>query len=536
MSSPENGTSQKQPKELYMLFFAEMWERFSFYGMRALLVLYLTSSLFRDLGEGAAKSTAYGIYAAYGALVYATPFLGGVIADRWLGFKKSVMLGAVLMAIGHFVMAIETKLFLYIALAFLIVGNGFFKPNISSMVGGLYKDNDARRDGGFTIFYMGINLGAMLAPLVCGYIGETYGWFYGFSIAGIGMVLGLLVFKMGQDGLGENGNPPDADWLKAKSPIVVPNEVFIYILSFLVVGAFGLLVANFTLMSYVLTPFAIFVLGVIFVTALKSEKVDRERLFVVLILLFFTTLFWAFFEQAGSSITLFTNENVNRTAFGINVGASLFQSVNPAFICILALPFSAMWIGLGQRKKEPSTPIKFVLGLAQLGLGFLVLMWSAKFAGIGEVTVRAGEETITKQAIVVPMAFLLIGYLLHTTGELCLSPIGLSMVTKLAPKKIQAMVMGAWFLSSALAHHIGGVIASLTSGGAGGEKLAVGMAAKNAGLIAEGATHSPELLASFDGLANYVSVFGPLGWIALGAAVVLAALVPLLNKWMHGVH
>ena len=525
----------KQPKELMMLFFAEMWERFSFYGMRALLTLYLTLQLFEHLGDAEKRAKAIGIYAAYGALVYATPFLGGFIADKILGFKKSTVLGAVLMAIGHFVMAIENEFFLYIALSFLIIGNGFFKPNISSMVGGLYKENDPRRDGGFTIFYMGINLGAMLAPIVCGYLGETYGWFYGFGLAGVGMLLGLIVFQKGKDGLGENGNPSNPDLLHKKVFMGISWENMVYILSFVAVGLFALLVKHYEVMSLVLTPFVIGVLLIILVTALRSEKVERQRLFVVLILLFFTTMFWAFFEQAGSSLTLFTNENVNRNFFGKNIAASIFQSVNPAFILILGPFFSALWIALSKRGKEPSTPLKFSLGLIQLGLGFLMFVVAGYFVSVEEITLNINGVDTLQAAAVVPMIFLVLGYFLHTTGELCLSPIGLSMVTKLAPKKIAAMVMGAWFLSSALAHHIGGFIAVMTGGDSEYAGMAAGEKAKAAGYLIEG-EHSEVVLNSFDGLSSYLSVFGPIGWVAIGSGLFLIALVPILRKWMHGVH
>ncbi|MEM9072917.1 MAG: peptide MFS transporter [Myxococcota bacterium] len=519
-------SSQRQPRALYMLFFAEMWERFSFYGMRALLTLYLVRQLFSDMNEQGADAKAKGIYAAYGALVYATPFLGGIIADRVLGYKRSVMLGAVLMAIGHFVMAIETEFMLYVALAFLIAGNGFFKPNISSMVGGLYESrNDPRRDGGFTIFYMGINLGAGAAPLLCGWLGETYGWAWGFGLAGVGMLAGLVVFGMGQGMLGTNGDAPSALLKKKVGPLSI--EWLTYLGAFASVVLFALLVRYFHVMSYVLTPFAVGVILVILGYALKSEKVVRERLFVVIVLLFFSTLFWAFFEQAGSSLTLFTDTNVDRG----EVPASIFQSVNPTFILLLAPLFSMLWTRLGSSGKEPSTPLKFALGVAQLGVGFLVLAWSASFVADGSVNVIADGETVTQAAAVVPVIFLLGGYFFHTTGELCLSPVGLSMVTKLSPKKITAMVMGAWFLSSAMAHHVAGIIALLMTPPETGNNP--GQLAVDLGVIQSVGDRSPELLQSYDNLANYLDVFGQLGWVAIGASVLCLALVPLLKKWMH---
>lgn len=533
-SAPPERTFMGHPKQLFMLFFAELWERFSFYGMRALLTLYLTVQLFKHLGDDEAKATAFGIYAAYGSLVYTTPFIGGILADKVLGFKRSTMLGAVLMAIGHFVMAIENEPMLYVALAFLIVGNGFFKPNISSMVGGLYKDGDSRRDGAFTIFYLGINIGAFLAPLTCGYLGETFGWSYGFGLAGIGMLAGLVVFGRGQDGLGANGDPSDPAMLaKWEKPV--------YAGSFAAVGLFAVMVWQYELMSAVLTPFVLLVLGYLVFEAIRMGGKERDRLLVIIILLFFTTVFWAFFEQAGSSLTLFTNSNVDRTMLGTEVKASMFQSVNPFFIMLLAFPFSYMWTELGKRGLEPNTPIKFGLGLAQLGLGFLVLAWSTGFVDVREISMVSGEDIVTVTAATVPVAFLLAGYFLHTTGELCLSPVGLSMVTKLAPKKMGAMVMGAWFLSSALAHHIAGVIAVMTTGGGhgdGGEAASgpAGQLAMDAGLIPDLNAHPEAVLQSFDSLATATDVFGSLGWIALGCGVVVLIISPLLKKMMHGIN
>ncbi len=432
-----------QPGALYTLFFTEMWERFSYYGMRALLILYMT----RQILYG--DSQAYGIYAAYGALVYATPFIGGVIADQILGYRKAIILGAVFMAIGHFLMAIESSMFFYGALAFLIIGNGFFKPNISSMVGGLYKPDDPRRDGGFTIFYMGINLGAFMAPLACGLLGELLGWHYGFGLAGVGMVLGLIVFLKGQHKFEPtNGAPPKPELLSKPILPGINRERLIYIAAAVITPLIGLLVYNYQLMAFILTPFAVVVFIGLLVMSFSFEKIERERVWVILILAFFSITFWAFFEQAGSSITLFTENNVNREILGFVVPTSVFQSVNPFYIIVFAPIFAALWVALGKRNKEPNTTIKFALGIIQLGLGFGIFVLGAGMAGPDGM---------------VALVFLLMGYLLHTTGELCISPVGLSMVTKLSPARIVSMVMGAWFLSFAMAQHVGGIIARLTS-------------------------------------------------------------------------
>lgn len=461
-----------------MLFFTEMWERFSFYGMRALLTLYMTLQLFADLADPEKKSIAFGIYAAYGALVYATPYLGGIIADRIIGYKKSTVWGGILMMIGHFVMAIENEFFLYIALAFLIMGNGFFKPNISSMVGGLYGQNDPRRDGGFTIFYMGINLGAFLAPLICGYVGETYGWFYGFGLAGIGMGLGLVNFLRGQNGLGENGEPPsgdkhgngngdslDAGVATATTPKTTKRpidrkvaginiEYAIYIASVAAVALFALGVKHYHVVELLIPFITLGVMGFVLVQSLFiiEDKVEKNRLWVILVLTTVNIFFWAFFEQAGSSLTLFTESNVDRSLFGFTIPASVFQSVNPAFILILAPIFASMWIRLSQIGKEPSTPMKFVWGMVLLGLGFLVLDFSTTFIGVS-----AG-------AALVPLFFLVFSYFLQTSGELALSPVGLSMITKLSPQRMVAQLMGLWFLATSFSHTIAGQIAKLTAG------------------------------------------------------------------------
>ncbi|MFB6258201.1 MAG: peptide MFS transporter [Flavobacteriales bacterium] len=447
-------TKEKQPGQLYMLFFTEMWERFSFYGMRSLLTLYMINELFKEMASPDANELAFGIYAAYGALVYATPYIGGQLADRFLGYQKSTIWGGILMMIGHFVMAIETQFFLYLALAFLIAGNGFFKPNISSMVGGLYEEGDKRRDGGFTIFYMGINLGAFLAPLICGYIGQTFGWFYGFGLAGLGMLSGLVVFLRGRKGLGENGGIPDPERLYKKGFLGLNREHWIYTLTIIGVAFVALFIHYYTIVE-VLIPFLTFTgLLIVLVQAIKKGKVEMQRMFVILILTIVNIFFWAFFEQAGSSLTAVTQSNVDRNILGFVIPASVFQSVNPAFILILGPMFASMWVNLNRINKEPSTPLKFVFGMVLLGIGFLALSYGVNF-----VTVIGGLA-------LVPLFFLILSYMLQTCGELSLSPVGLSMITKLSPKGMTAQLMGLWFLSTALSHTVAGQLAKLTSGGA----------------------------------------------------------------------
>ena len=438
------------PKALFYLFFAEMWERFSFYGMRALLVLYIIKSYMSDLENN--EEIAYGIYASYGALVYLTPLIGGYVADQFIGYRKSIIFGGVLMALGHFFMAFEYDIFFYGALGLLIIGNGFFKPNISTLVGSLYEEGDPRRDSGFTVFYMGINLGAMIAPLFCGYLGEVYGWHYGFGAAGIGMVAGLIVFWKGiTDGvLGDKGLQPIKYIDKKVKGIRI--DKLIYFLGFLSVPVFAYLILLDTQSSVLGNVLVVVGGGILLYLGYliynlrykENNSVQSDRLIAVMILCVFLTVFWGCFEISGSAITVWADKCVN--LFGIN--ASQTNAINPGYIVLLAIPFSWIWTKLDISKKNPSTPIKFSLGILQLGLGFLVFATSFYYVG------SEGK---------VPMIFLFLGFLLITTGELFLSPIGLSKVTQLAPKRMISFIMGVWFLSSTFAHYISGGIAKLTS-------------------------------------------------------------------------
>ena len=561
----------KQPRALIVLFFTEMWERFSYYGMRALLVLYLIQQLFQNLETS--KTVAYGIFAAYGSLVYASPFIGGLIADKFLGHRKAVIWGAIMMAIGHFLMAIENEMFLYLALSFLIVGNGFFKPNMPIILSGLYEENDPRRDGGFTIYYMSVNLGAFFSPILCGIVGETYGWHYGFTIAGIGMLAGLFIFlKFGHIiDYHENINAETREKTLEYRPLVgVPDkeslaqkfcglskEIWIYALCVISTFGIALLVKHYEIMSYVIFPLSLAILGFIFVIALRSEKVERDRLFVILILLLFITLFWTFFEQAGSSLTLYASENVNRNFFGSVIPASLFQSVNPMFILIFASPLSILWMQLAQRKKEPSTPIKFAMGILLLSIGFLLLGLAPRFLSFETI---AENNTMLKIAAV-PAIFLVLSYMFQTLGELCLSPIGLSMVSRLAPPKIVGMVIGAWYLSSSLAFQVGGWIANLTTDEssyeiadnsentettddstasytailAGENSQQALQTALNKNYVSEETlqTISDEEKVSVVNLLRYTNVFVNVGLAALVASILLFLLSPMIHRMMH---
>ena len=497
--------SQKKihPKALFTLFFAELWERFSFYGMRALLMLYMTKVLFENMGQEGADLRAYGVYGAYGALVYAMPVVGGMVADKLFGFRKSIMLGGILMALGHFVLGLEGLMFegnfniFFLSLGLIIVGNGFFKPNISSFLGKFYELNDPRKDGAFTIFYMGVNIGAFLAPLWCGYLGETFGWHWGFGLAGIGMLVGIFIFSRSMGQFGEEGLPPDEVKLKASSFLGISNEWLVILATILSVPVMALLLNKNEIVSVALPVLIVAVIGYILVYSFRlignGDKAGGQRLWVVVVLFFFHALFWALFEQAGGSLMLFADRNVDR----MGIPTSMFASLNPLYIMLLAPLFSSMWLRLNKGGKEPSTPMKFFWGLALMAMGYAVIVVGAKmFGGNG----------------MVPVVFLFLMYLLHTMGELSLSPVGLSMVTKLSPPKIVGFVMGAWFLSISLAHEIAGQL----------------------GKLAAAPTEGGDLVSSMN---SFVSVYMNWGVFVVGAAaLLLLLLVPILRKWMHGIH
>jgi POT family proton-dependent oligopeptide transporter len=438
------------PKALFALFMVELWERFSYYGMRALLILYMTASVI-DGGFAFDDAKAYGIYGAYGALVYLTPLIGGYFADKLVGFRKAIVWGAILMALGQFTLFLSgntNEISFYIGLAILVVGNGFFKPNISSMIGRFYEEGDKRRDGAFTLFYMGINMGAFLAPLTCGAIGENEGWQYGFLTAGVGMVIGYFVFVWAQkQGMyGEVGKGPDVELDKPVLP-GVSNKALPFIASAVMIVLASTLIVYNDIVDLILLLLSALVIGYLLYEARKMETKAKQRIWVVVVLLFFTTTFWTFFELAGSSLSLFTARNVDRNLFGYEIKTTFFQSFNPLFIMLFAPIFSWVWIKLSNMNKEPAAPYKFGLGLVLLGLGFLAL-------NLGGSSASAG---------MIPAIFMVLLYLLHTIGELTLSPVGLSLVTKLSPRHMVGFLMGIWLLSSSLAHQGGKHIAKLTT-------------------------------------------------------------------------
>ncbi len=441
----------KHPKGLMTLFFSEMWERFCYYGMRTLLTLFLVKSLM--MGDSEASL----IYGAYTGLVYAAPILGGRMADKYLGYRYAVMLGAVLMAIGEFLILGESKEMLYIGMGALIIGNGYFKANISTIVGKLYKDNDPRRDSGFTIFYIGINVGALLATTLVAYVGETYGFTYGFGLAGFGMLLGLFIFWSGRKNYAAapGVDIPKEGLKKIIGPLNVLHIITIGSL-FLIPLCYTLIINNH-LLNWIFLGLFLLIAYVLVSSGIKEdkkngEKIWRDRMIALVIFMLINIVFWACFEQAGTSLTLFADRNIDRNIFGWNMPASMTQFFNPFFIILFGSIFSVMWVKLSNIGKNPNIPMKFAFGILQLGIGFMLTYFGLQIS----------ENNL------VPLFILILLYMFHTTGELFLSPIGLSMVTKLSPKSMAGTAMGAWFLSFAIANLLGGQIATLTGSGHGG--------------------------------------------------------------------
>ena len=482
------------PKGLFVCFATEMWERFSYYGMRALLILYLTKHWeFSD-------ATSYLIYGAYTSLVYIMPVFGGMLADQILGSKKAVTYGAILLVFGHLGMTVENnEQIFYLSLALIVSGVGFLKPNISTMVGALYEEGDPRRDSGFTIFYMGINIGAFTATLLCGYLGEQVGWAYGFGAAGIGMLFGLMIFLWGQKYLEGLAEPPSKKYLeKVPGMKGITYEYWAYMSGILMVVATWFLVQNSQLVGQLLGGFGVVFIGAWLLYALfRCDPEERDRLIVVGILILFSLIFWALFEQAGSSLNILTDRGVDRVIFGWEVPASMFQSLNAGFIFTIAPLFAMLWIALAKRNMEPSTPIKFSIGIILVGLGFLTLVYGMK----------------SSEGLQTGVLWIILIYLLHTLGELCLSPVGLSSVTKLSPQRIVGFMMGMWFFASAAGNYVAGLIAKATA--------------------SESSGNSSEI---FDIVQkqSFMDVYTDVGLIAIGCGILLVVITPILKKLMHG--
>tara|TARA_B100000768_G_scaffold37024_1_gene35707 strand:- start:4776 stop:6503 length:1728 start_codon:yes stop_codon:yes gene_type:complete len=565
-SSLNEKTIMGHPRGLVILFLTEMWERFSYYGMRGLLVIYLTQHfLFSDERSSL-------LYGAYTALVYVMTIIGGSLADRYLGARKAVTFGAILLTLGHFgmtfegsgsrqlleyndtqyeisldarggdakqliisdsgtsyvtftetdmliaepetvdlpaviprdqfTMSVETEegylMMLYLSLALLIAGVGFLKANISTIVGSLYGFGDSRRDSGFTIFYMGINMGAFLASIFCGYLGIVHGWKYGFGLAGIGMLVGLVVFLSCQSWLEGKAEPPSVEKLKEKVFLFINVEWMCYLVGLAIIAVSMLLVMNEELVGGILGPIGIIMMvGMVSYSLTKLHGDERSRMLAAIYFILAQIPFWALFEQAGSSLNLLTARLVDRTIFGWSVPGPVFQSLNAGYIFIFAPLVAWLWIWLARRNLNPSTPVKFALGVAMAGLGFLALVGGMK--GSGEVGLT-------------PVIFIFLIYWIHTMGELMVSPVGLSAVTKLAPARIVGMTMGAWFLYSGLSNFLAGVIARTTGAETIGGQMTNVAAAK----------------------AGYIEVYSQVGFIALGISVLMLLISPVITKMMHG--
>lgn len=495
-----------QPRGLFVLFVAEACERFSYYGMKALLVLYLVRHfLFTD-------EQGFGAVAAYGSLVYLLPIIGGFLADRYIGFRRAVYFGAVLLCIGHLLMAFEGEAavviggeivrddvalrVMYLATAFIIMGVGFLKPSISNMVGQLYRENDPRRDQGFTIFYMGINFGAFTATLLCGYLGETFGWAYGFGLAGIVMLLGLGVYHIGH-GWYEGTGEPQSESRLLRKVMGVSVEYWVYVWGCAGVFVCWLLMQFRSAVGGLLAVCSVVtIVGILYYAAKNCTRIERDRLIVVLFLAAVSVVFWALFEQMAHSLVLFAERNVDLEFFGIAMTASQSQFFNPFFIILLAPLFALLWRALANSRHEPSTPMKFALGVTQAGLAFLVLVLGVGFA-----------DSDAQVALI----WLVLTYLLLTTGELCLSPIGLSAVTRLSAPAIVGVMMGAWFLASAGATYVSGLLAGL----AGIER--------NPG----------EVVDAHLSLPIYEQTFLHLGVVAVVIGVVLILTARFVRRFMH---
>ncbi|MCJ7591531.1 MAG: peptide MFS transporter [Woeseiaceae bacterium] len=583
------------PIGLYVCFTTELWERFSFYGMKYLLLLYLTKyHLFTD-GQG------FDVLGSYAGLVYALPLIGGMIADRYLGMRKSVLFGGICLSLGHLLMAVEghqainyaagsiltqdltlasgqffaagTTLseavmyrdtaslnVFYFALALIVMGVGYLKPNISTIVGKLYSQDDPRRDGGFTIFYMGINIGSFTATLLCGWLGETFGWRYGFGAAGIGMIIGLCTFMYGQRYLMGHAEPSEPEKLKKRVLGPINVEWAIYLLSLPFLGVFWLLVQHEPVVLLTQNVFLILsIVGLILYSMVHSKKDSNNtvayiiaalavvsgiyavgvnlhfipgsealaeyvlygsiilivafvaygfmthyspeftRTVVLMILILSTVVFWALFEQSAGSMTLYADRVVDRSLGDTTFTAAQFGSLNAGFIMLLAIPFATLWVWLAKRNLEPNTAIKFGLGIVQAGLGFGALVFGAQYPN------EAGQ---------VAMIWLILAYLLHTTGELCLSPVGLSAVTKLSIGNVVGVSMGTWFLATALSETVATRIGKMAS-------------------IDTSAGESTDVVAA---LASYTDLFSFLMWFGVISGAVMLLISPILKRWMHGIH
>ncbi len=548
------------PPGLKVVFFAEFWERFSYYGMWALLTLYMTKDLLYS------DERAIGVFAAYASLVYVTPVIGGMLADRILGERNAIILGSGLMALGHFLMAFQYEMVFYTALAVIVAGNGFFKPNMSGLLGKLYEEKDELRDNAFYWFYLAVNLGSMLAPILCGIVAGYYGRHWGFTLAGFGMLSGLIVFVKNESVFDPYGRPPNEEDARTPQLLGLNKINWVWIGGLLSSAIFAVLILKHQAMSLIMGGVGIAVIAFVVYHASRENRQKQQQMFVAMVLIFFSVLFWSFFHQAGSSLTLFADRNlkkhfgsgvtvsdqsleklqeiemptelrdallamggkdfdneevflaelsnqsgisdlsshmipilrnVDRGQFRVN--AMILNSMSGLWIVILVPVFTLIWPMLARRNLEPRTPAKFAFALLFIGIGFGVFASGVNFAD---------NEAL------VPFLFFVVGWFFITIGELSLSPVGLTMISRLSPAHIVGFMMATWLLSNAFANHIAGIIARLTA--ASTNRLSDGMDV-------------------FQTLGTYTDVFMQICWIGIGAAVLLFLISKPLNKWMHDV-
>ena len=453
MSQEESGLSEKSffghPLGLRTLFFTELWERMSYYGMRGLLVLYMTIGVVGNPGLGWSNIEANAIYGIYAGMVYFLALPGGWLADNLLGYQKAVLYGALIIMFGHFTLAIPLEQTFILGLALVAIGTGLLKPNISSIVGQLYADNDERRDSGFTVFYMSINIGSMLGFAVCGYLGERIGWHWGFGAAGIGMLFGVLQFIFFKDNLGEAGLYPNSMSQERRQSLKFWTiSTILFFLVIVLTGMLGIWNVDPVFFAERFRDFLVVIsfvyFGYLFFFAGLTSN-EKKNVLMLLLLFVGAAAFWSGFDQSAGSLSIFTRDYVNLTFGSFQAPVSWTQFLNPLFVVMFAPFFAYLWIYLGKRNLNPNTPIKFAIGLIFMGLGFIVMLYAVEYALISAP---------------VGVQWLLLTYLLHTFGELVLSPVGLSAFSRYSPKKYLGQMMGLWFLASSL----GGVLAGLLGG------------------------------------------------------------------------
>lgn len=511
MIQTQPATLLKHPKGLFICFGTELWERFSYYGMRALLIFYLTQHFLLS------DNQSYGIYAAYASLAWGLPVIGGILADRYLGARKAVTVGALLLTTGHLLMAIEgppaieylsesgqslverdaryLNLF-YLSLACIVTGVGFLKTNITTIVGALYSRDDPRRDAGYTIFYLGINLGGAIAPLLCGWLGQTYGWRYGFGLAGIGMLAGLLLFLSGQRYLEGHAEPPDPQRLKDVIVTGINREWLIYGSAVIMILVAWLLLQHYHAVGLALGAFGLAVgAAILYFTFSHCTPTERDRMLVVAALIVVSIVFWALYEQMGSSLNLFADRFVDRSFAGIEVQASQLQALPATFVIFLAPLFTALWTWLGRRRMNPNIPLKFSLGLFMISIAFCMPIVGHWVAGHGER---------------IDLLWFVLIFFFMVCGELLMAPIAMNMISRLCPKRVVGMMMGAYFLSLSIGSYLAGLLATLTS---------VPADIASAGLG--------------DAIGAYVSSFKIFSLIGLVAGITLLLGVPILARRMH---